>query len=144
MEALNRSEELLKSTWAMDAAAVAKGVEQARRDTASIIQYNDENSLACAVYAAYFSAQVYYMKPIRELPSGRGFADVVYLPQRGVDRPALLIELKWDKSANGAIKQIKEKQYYGALNKYEKNMLLVGINYNKKTKKHECFIEKYR
>ncbi len=50
MEALNRSEELLKSTWAMDAAAVAKGVEQARRDTASIIQYNDENSLACAVY----------------------------------------------------------------------------------------------
>ena len=75
----------------MDAAAVAKGVEQARRDTASIIQYNDENSLACAVYAAYFSAQVYYMKPIRELPSGRGFADVVYLPQRGVDKQTLKI-----------------------------------------------------
>lgn len=143
MEALNRSEELLKSTWAMDAAAVAKGVEQARTDTASIIQYNDENSLACAVYAAYFSAQVYYMKPIRELPSGRGFADVVYLPQRGVDRPALLIELKWDKSAQGAIAQIKDRKYADWVKGYTGNILLVAINYERKKDVHECIIEKY-
>ncbi len=72
METLNRSEELLKSTWAMDADAVADGVAKARSDTASIIQYNDENSMACALYVAYASARTYYAKPVREFPSGRG------------------------------------------------------------------------
>lgn len=99
MDALNRSEEILKNTWEMDTDAVAEGLAKARSDTASIIQYNDENSLACAVYVAYYSALSYYAKPLRALPGGRGFADVVYLPLRNVDRPALLIELKWNKAA---------------------------------------------
>ena len=58
-----------------------------------------------------------------------------------LDKPAIVIELKWDKSAVGAIEQIKEKQYRNALKDYQGNLLLVGINYNKKTKKHECVIE---
>ena len=60
-----------------------------------------------------------------------------------VDKPAAVIELKWDKDAEGAIAQIKNKQYVEALKDYHGNLLLAGINYDKKTKKHECVIEKY-
>ncbi len=144
MEALNRSEELLKSTWEMDAYAVAEGVANARKDISSILQYNDENSLACALYVAYFSAQAYYAKPIRELPSGRGFADVVYLPLKNVDCPAMVIELKWNKSVEGAIRQIKEKNYTDWIESYTGDILLVAVSYNKKKDAHECIIEKYR
>lgn len=144
MEALNRSEELLKKTWEMDADAVAEGVAKARSDTSSIIQYNDENAMACALYAAYASAQAYYAKPLRELPGGRGFADVVYLPRRNVDKPALLIELKWNKSAQGAIRQIKDKKYADWLESYTGDILLVAINYDKKKDIHECIIERYQ
>ncbi len=143
METLNCSEELLESTWAMDTDAVAKGVEEARKDMSSILQYNDENSMACAVYAAYASAQAYYMKPIRELPSGRGFADIVYFPLRNVNRPALLVELKWNQSAQGAIQQIKDKKYADWVKGYTGDILLVGINYDRKKDRHECIIEKY-
>lgn len=143
IETLNRSQRLLESTWAMDADAVAQGVALARSDTSSIIQYNDENSLACALYAAYFSAGAYYAKPIRELPSGRGFADIVYLPLQGVDRPALLIELKWNQSAKGAIQQIRNKRYTDWVASYTGDILLIAINYNKKKDIHECMIEKY-
>lgn len=143
MEALNRSEELLKSTWKMDTDAVAKGVAAARKDMSSILQYNDENSLACALYAAYFATRIYYAKPIRELPSGRGFADVVYLPLKNADCPALLIELKWNQSAEGAIRQIKEKGYADWVKSYTGDILLVALNYDKKKDTHECIIEKY-
>lgn len=143
IKVLERSEEILKSTWAMDTDAVAQGVAEARKDTSSIIRYNDENSLACALYAAYFSAQSYYAKPLREMPGGRGFADVVYLPLRNVDRPALLVELKWDKSAKGAISQIKDKGYADWVESYTGDILLVAINYDKKKDAHECMIEKY-
>ncbi len=143
MDALNHSEELLKSTWEMDADAVAKGVANARKDMSSILQYNDENSMACALYAAYSAARSYYAKPIRELPSGRGFADIVYLPLRNADCPALLIELKWNKSAQGAIRQIKKKEYADWLISYTGDILLVAVNYDKKKDVHECIIEKY-
>lgn len=53
----------------------------------------------------------------------------------------IVIELKWDKSAVGALEQIKEKHYGNILEDYQGNLLLVGINYNKTTKKHECVIE---
>lgn len=143
MDALNHSEELLKSTWEMDTDAVAKGVANARKDMSSILQYNDENSMACALYATYSAARSYYAKPIRELPSGRGFADIVYLPLRNADCPALLIELKWNKSAQGAIRQIKKKEYADWLISYTGDILLVAVNYDKKKDVHECIIEKY-
>ena len=86
----------------------------------------------------------YYFKPIRELPTGRGFADFVYLPKSEFrsDYPALLVELKWNHSAHTALNQIKEKKYIASLEPYIGDILLVGINYDKKTKKHECLIEK--
>ena len=79
---------------------------------------------------------------IREFPTGKGFADIVFLPRKHTDKPALLVELKWDKSAEGAISQIKEKKYAGMLDEYAGNLLLVGINYNRKNKMHECVIER--
>ena len=111
MQALTHSEKLLSSTWEQDGAAVAKGISVIHSETASLLKYNDENSLTCTILMAYYSAKAYYMNPLMELPSGKGFADVVYLPKRNVDKPALVVELKWDKSARGAIRQIKEKQY---------------------------------
>lgn len=57
------------------------------------------------------------------------------------NKPAVIMELKWDKSAKGAISQIKEKQYVDALKEYQGNLLLVGINYEKDTKTHTCVIE---
>lgn len=57
------------------------------------------------------------------------------------NKPAVIMELKWDKSAKGAISQIKEKQYVDALKEYQGNLLLVGINYEKDTKTHNCVIE---
>lgn len=92
---------------------------------------------------AYYSAKVWYLPPIRELPTGRGFADVVYLPRKDSDKPALLIELKWDKSAETAIRQIKERNYVKALKNYTGEVFLVGINYDKKSKHHQCIIERY-
>lgn len=110
VQALQRSDRLLQSTWEMDGGAVAAGVAAIHNETTSILKYNDENSLACTVLMAYCSAKAYYMNPILELPSGKGFADVVYLPKRDADKPALVVELKWNRSAAGAIRQIKDRQ----------------------------------
>ena len=87
----------------------------------------------------------YYFKPVRELPTGRGFADFVYIPKPefAIDYPAMVIELKWNKTAITAINQIREKQYMKSIEQYTGNILLVGISYDKKTKKHQCIIEEY-
>ena len=90
---------------------------------------------------AYFTAPAYY-QIIREMPTGKGFADFVLIPRSNAgDRPAMVIELKYDQSADAAINQIKDKRYQGALAGYHDRILLVGINYDKDTKKHECVIE---
>lgn len=132
---------MLKATLGLDGEAVAKAMDAIHTETTSLLEYNDENSLACSVFLAYYSAKAYYMPPIRELPTGKGFADVVYLPRREEAKPALLIELKWGQSAETAITQIKEKQYVQVLQEYTGNILLVGINYDKKSKEHQCAIE---
>ena len=74
------------------------------------------------------------------MPTGKGFADVVLIPYR--DKPAMIIELKWNQEVNTAIDQIKEKKYPKGLEKYKDNLLIVRISYDKKTKKHTCHIEK--
>ena len=87
----------------------------------------------------------YYFKPVREFPTGRGFADFVFIPKTEYrnDYPALVVELKWNKSAVSALQQIKDKKYPDSIQKYAGNILLVGISYSKKEKKHECMIEEY-
>ncbi len=143
-EALNQSYALLKSTWVLDGPAVAKGMDAIHSETSSLLKYNSENSLTCAVLMAYYSARAYYTRPIMELPSGKGFADVVYLPRKNVSRPALVVELKWNKSASGAIRQIQDRQYASWIQDYTGDILLIGINYSTKDKTHECTIEVHR
>ena len=121
---------------------MAGGLSAIHNETASLLKYNDENSLACTILMAYFSAKAYYMNPVMELPTGKGVADVVYLPKRDMNYPALVIELKWNKSAQGAIRQIKDRQYAAWIKEYTGDVLLVGINYDKVKKNHECVIEK--
>ena len=102
----------------------------------------NEVSLSSIIMLAYYSAAKDYTV-IRELPAGEGFADMVFIPKRSADVPAMIVELKWDKSAEGAIGQIQDKGYVDALKEYKGNLLLVGINYDKKTRVHQCKIEKY-
>ena len=93
---------------------------------------------------ALFAARNYYIV-VREFPMGKGIADMVYLPKKEFpEKPALVVELKWDKTSQGAIEQIKNKEYGKTLEDYTGEILLVGINYNRKTKEHQCRIEEYR
>ncbi|MCD8132792.1 MAG: ATP-binding protein [Clostridiales bacterium] len=143
--ALASSEELLKATINRDCVAVETALEHIHDLNVSVLQYNDENSLSCAVTLAYYTARNDYTI-IRELPSGKGFADLAFIPAPHVNKPALLIELKYDQTADSAIRQIRDRRYDGVLQKYTDNLLLVGINYNKndKGKKHTCVIETYQ
>lgn len=141
MRVLKESDQLLKDTLSCDEANVAKGLDWAHTQVASILSYNDENSLGCAIGLAYYSARKDY-KMIRELPTGRGFADIVFLPLPHTGKPALIIELKYGKSAHAAIQQMKDRHYTQALEGYTGRILLVGINYNKQNKQHSCIIEK--
>jgi hypothetical protein len=141
--AITKSEDLLDKTLKMDTDAVAKGMDKVHMEHTSVLAYNNENSLSCVITLAYFSARKDYVL-IREFPTGKGFADIVFIPRKNVDKPAIIIELKWDKSKFGAIEQIKHKEYVASLDGYSGDILLVGINYDKNKKKHECAIEKYR
>lgn len=142
MHVLKSSEKLLNDTLSCNELCVAKELDQAHTQAASILTYHDENSLSCAIELAYYSARKDYQM-IRELPTGRGFADVVFLPLPHTGKPALVIELKYNKSAHAAIQQIKDRNYIQALEGYHGEILLVGINYNKTNKLHSCVIEKY-
>lgn len=139
-----RSHELLKATLDMDCEAVAEAIEEFHMEYAASIQYNNENSLSSVLSIAYLGAMQYYFKPVREMPTGKGFADLVFIPRKEYpDMPALLIELKWNKSADTAINQIKNKKYTKAIESYTGAILLVGINYDKKKEKYQCKIEKF-
>lgn len=139
------SENLLDATIDMDSRKVAEQIEKIHSQYVSVIQYNNENSLSSVLTIAYLSSMQYYYKPIREMPSGRGFADFVYLPKPEYtdEYPVLVVELKWNKNAKTAMQQIKDKKYTESLSDYTGNILMVGINYDRSGKKHECIIEKY-
>ena len=141
-----QSEQLLEATLDREETLVADYIEQIHMEYASAIQYHNENSLSSVLTIAYLSAMKYYFKPIRELPTGRGFSDFVFIPKEEyrVDYPALVVELKWNKSAHTALQQKKKKKYPESLLQYTGNILLVGINYDKKSKAHECVIEEYK
>lgn len=141
IQSIEDSQKLLQALWNMDAEAVACGIDLAHQEV-SILQYNDENALSYTINLAFYFTKEYYTV-VRELPTGKGFADICFIPREfHCDKPAVLIELKWDKSAKGAIEQIKQKNYVAALKEYSGNLILAGINYNKATKIHECEIEK--
>ena len=143
MSVLEASEKLLLDTLACNGEQVARGLDVAHREAASILAYNDENALSCAIGLAYYSARKDY-RIVRELPTGHGFADVVFLPLPHAGKPVLVIELKYKKSAQAAIQQIKDRKYVQALEGYRGEILLVGIGYDKECveKPHSCVIER--
>lgn len=140
-KSLRVSDELLNATLAEKADKVAAMIQQCHMEDTSILKYNDENSLACVISLAYYSAREKY-EVFCELPTGEGFADMVFLPRRNVDLPALVVELKKDASADSAVEQIKRKQYPEKIRSYSGDVLLVGISYDTKEKKHGCVIER--
>lgn len=140
-KAIRQSEQLLKDTIAGKEEAVAEAIDAIHADNTSVLKYNDENSLACVLTIAYYSAKKDYMM-IREMPTGKGFADIVLLPRPASSKPAIVLELKYDLSADSAIAQIHERRYAGALHEYVGDVILVGINYDRATKLHWCKIER--
>lgn len=141
---LEESERILDATINMNGNAVAEGIEKVHEKYVSAVKYNDENSLSSVLVVAYLGAIDCYYNPIREFPSGKGFVDFVYIPRKEnlAEYPALVVELKWNKDSESAIDQIRDKKYPDSIKEYTDDILLVGINYDKKTKKHECRIEK--
>ena len=153
--ALERSEELLDSILRKDAKNTADLIQQIHEENTSILKYNDyqsmqanapvehlvaENSLSATLGLGLYTARNEYMIK-RELPLGKGFADLTLIPRKHVTKPAIIVELKYDKDADSAIRQIHEKRYAGELKDYAGEVILAGINYDKSTKEYECIIE---
>ena len=139
IKSLRQSEQLLQATLDGDCEAVARGVDAAHDEHTSILSYNNENSLACVLSIAYYYARNDYVIH-RELPTGKGFADLVLIPRKNVESPAIVLELKYDKDADSAIDQILRKQYPAKVAQHADDLLLVGVNYDKETKTHTCKI----
>lgn len=147
MDAIRNSETLLQATIDGKEEYVAEMIEQVHQENISILKYNDENSMSCVLSLAYYAARKDYVM-YRELAGGKGFADIVFVPRKFRDVPAIVVELKWDKSSDAAIAQIKKKQYMQSLKDYHGQVILAGINYDSTDstkddyKRHSCSIEK--
>lgn len=142
VKAIELSDHLLEATIRKDAETVAELLEEVHEKNISPKFYNNEQALRSVIVMAYLSSMDHYMR-FEELASGKGYSDILFLPNTGSSKPALLIELKWNKSAGGAISQIKRQNYAQVMEHfhYHGEFLLVGINYSTKTKKHSCRIE---
>ena len=139
-EIVKHSDALMKALWKGDEETVAEGVKTAHMDISSNLTYNKENEFRCAVRYAFCTADRYYTV-VNELPAGKGFADIVFIPQDGTV-PLIVVELKRDTRVDKAIDQIKSREYPESLRQYKDNMILVGLSYNTTTKEHFCRIER--
>ncbi len=139
-KAVGQSLQLLEDTINLRKEQVARAFDDYHFEASSILEFNDENSMRCAITLAYYAAKPFY-KIFHELPTGKGFADMVFIPLPKSPRPAIVIELKYDKTADTAISQIKRKNYPKSLQGFSKRIVLCGINYNKETAKHEVEME---
>jgi hypothetical protein len=138
---IQTSDSLLEATLEMNEEFVAATIEVAHSEGCTPLYYNNEQALRSVVKFAYISCVDEFLR-IEELPSGKGYADVVYLPKKNSDKPIMVVELKWNKTAGGAIAQIKERKYPQIFDGFGSDILLVGINYDERTKEHSCRIEK--
>ena len=142
VEMYSISQKLKMAILSKNEEQAAKIIDDIHMRHTSIIKYNDENSLANVISIGFISFSTDYTL-IREMPAGKGFADIAAIPCVRADLPMLIIELKWNQDAQTAINQIRAKEYPKALEGRNGKMILVGINYNKSTKKHECKIEEW-
>ena len=140
-----RSKQLLADTLAGKADVAADCIRVVHEQNSSVLNYNNEQSLRFIVLIAYYYAREQY-NIIQEFPAGEGFADIVFIPKPFIDAnayPPMVVELKWNKTADAAIAQIRNRKYPDALEGFD-SILLVGINYDKDSKEHECVIEKFK
>jgi hypothetical protein len=144
--ALKLSEQIVAATYNKDSETVVNLLSKIHEDKVPALEYNNESALRYVVLMAFLATESYYLAPLNEFPTGKGFADIVYLPMyaNAKDKPALIIELKKDASAKIALEQIKERDYVSRVKEYTDNILLIGINYDSKTKQHSCEIEEYQ
>ncbi len=142
---VRESEQLIADTVHGNEEAVARQIERIHEEE-SPLHYNNEQALRSVIKRAYFSYGDEYVM-FEELPSGSGYADMIYLPKRDSVFPILVVELKWNQSADSAIEQIRNRRYPEAVSGYGSEILLVGINYDKDApvgeRRHQCKIEKY-
>ena len=139
-KALEQSRYLLRATLDGDTDTVASMVEAIHEENASIVKYNNENSMACVLAIAYYYAHGDYIFH-REFQTGKGFADLVLIPRKNTSTPAIIVEMKYGHSPEEAIAQIKERRYWEKVSEYAGDLLMVGISYDKATKTHSCLIE---
>lgn len=137
---IQNSDYLLQQTLAGNADLVAAAIGRAHSLGVAPLFYNNEQALRSVIRFAYISCMDEFFR-IEELPSGHGYADVVLLPKKTSPMPVLLIELKWNQTDAGAIRQIKDRNYPQVFAGYGGDVLMVGINYDEGTKKHTCKIE---
>ncbi len=135
LKRLEGSERLFQNTIERNEKKVAQEIEKVHNEETSPLHYNREESLRSVIKLSYYTYRDHYLQ-FEELPSGNGYADIVYIPLPNSGYPALIVELKWNESAEGAIKQILDKKYPTVLKNYNGEILLVGITYNKDDKKH--------
>jgi hypothetical protein len=140
IDAIEASERLLGFLLRGDAEAVATGVERVHRQEVSLFKYNDENSMACVISLAFYAARNDFHVH-REYQTGDGYADLVLIPRKNVNKPAVVIELKYDKTTVTAISQIKQRHYPEKVAEYSGDLLLCGISYDREAKTHSCQIE---
>lgn len=143
MEAIQQSDKLLDATWKMDSEVVSQIIEDIHMSETAPDFYNNEQALRSVIKLAYISAMDYYTK-IEELPTGKGYADIVFWPKKGALCPALIVELKWNKTSDKATDQIIDKKYDQIFKGFTGEVLLVGINYDSKNKSHSCKITKMK
>ena len=143
IELVRKSDQLLKDTLNGKSEIVAKAIADVHDSEYASTYYSNEQRLRYVVKMAYISCVDQYAK-VEELPSGHGIADVVFLPKLRSTLPAMIVELKWDKDAEGAIKQIKDRNYPKILTNYGSRIVLVGVHYDEDTKTHTCVIEEYK
>ena len=137
---MRESSQLLEAVIAMDEQAVAQGFERVHERDTTPLFYNNEQALRAVVKTALIAAVDDYAR-IEELPGGKGFADVAYLPARGTMQPAMVVELKWDKAVSEALEQPREKRLAEVLEGLDVPVLIVGVTYSTQTKEHDCRIE---
>ncbi|SFH98710.1 PD-(D/E)XK nuclease superfamily protein [Pseudobutyrivibrio sp. OR37] len=138
---VKKSEQLFQATINLQGDVVAKAIDDIRWSEYAPTFYNNEQALRYVIKFAYICCVDMYQK-VEELPSGKGVADVVYIPKKDSNLPAMVVELKWNKTETAALQQIKEKKYPAILQDYAGDILLVGVNYNEKTKHHSCLVER--
>lgn len=118
MKAVLRSDSILQATWEKDGRKVAEIVNEIHNEDTASVFYNNEQALRSVIKMAYLSSMDYYSK-MEEIPAGKGVADILFFPKAGSQKPALIVELKWNQSEQKALNQILDKKYTSVLKGYQ-------------------------